>query len=169
MEIERKWSLGRLPNQCYIPSKVELIDQYYISFNPEIRLRKYQVLDNEAEPTESPYYTLTIKSTGCMPINGVLKRSEVEVNISESQYNELVEYYCMNHAPIVKTDFHYEYAGFDIRISAMNNNRFYAEVEFPEEDIADNFVFPFYDISLGEVTNDPFYQMKNIYQFINKI
>ena len=79
MEIERKWLID-INDIPYDLSKCEslLIEQAYISFSPVIRIRK---ISNKNE------YILTIKSSSTD--NG-LSRQEYEFNISEDQYNELL-------------------------------------------------------------------------------
>ena len=70
MEIERKFLVKQLPNLHNFESKT--IEQHYINFKPEIRVRK---IDND--------FMLTIKSSGN------LKRKEIEFEITEKQYDEL--------------------------------------------------------------------------------
>lgn len=73
MEIERKYLIRRLPiDVC--DCNYKKIEQSYLSYQPEVRLR--MIGDD---------YKLTIKS-------GLgLSRTEVELDIEELQYNELKE------------------------------------------------------------------------------
>lgn len=173
MEIERKWKLKELPNNCYIPKEHALVEQHYITSDPdgpEIRIRKYNQITKLNESKMNDDYTLTIKSNN-LSINNIsaLSRSEVELPITESIYNELVRTYCSVFIPIIKNYFQFEFAGFTIEISLLNDNTIYAEVEFENNEQAEKFTFPFPDIVLAEVTNDPKYQMRNYYNLINQL
>ncbi|HHX62333.1 MAG TPA: adenylate cyclase [Epulopiscium sp.] len=70
MEIERKFLINKLPNLWEFPS--ENIEQFYISINPEVRIRH-----------NKKGYFLTVKS------EGGLKRKEIEIDINECNYKEL--------------------------------------------------------------------------------
>ncbi len=79
IEIERKWIVDA--NTIFIDKSTAIvidIEQTYISFSPEIRVRKL----NNGEA-----YTMTVKNN--LTSNGV-KRDEYEIEITESQYNQLI-------------------------------------------------------------------------------
>lgn len=79
MEIERKW-LVDIKDVPYDLSKYESLDifQAYINFSPTIRIRKI---------TNKNLYILTMKSKST---NSGLSRNEYEINISEEEYNDLL-------------------------------------------------------------------------------
>lgn len=79
MEIERKWLIDKndIPyNLCDYEALI--IEQAYISFEPTIRIRK---IINKND------YILTIKSSSK---DGGLSRQEYEIEITEKQYNDLL-------------------------------------------------------------------------------
>jgi len=75
MEIEKKYLVKELPSLDNI--KYCIIEQAYISSNPTIRIRKSIFEDKTT-------YILCIKS------NGLFKREEYEINISEEEYLNLL-------------------------------------------------------------------------------
>lgn len=79
MEIERKWliDINNIPYNLDDYDHLD-IEQAYISFNPTIRIRKIANLNQ---------FILTIKSSS--KDNG-LSRDEYEINISEDEYNNLL-------------------------------------------------------------------------------
>lgn len=81
MEIERKWLIDE-NNIPYNLNDYEFwdIEQAYISFEPTIRIRK---ISNKNE------FILTIKSSS-KDEDGLAKQ-EYEINISEDQYNDLLQ------------------------------------------------------------------------------
>lgn len=145
MEIERKWLLD-INNIPYDLNQYEHedIEQAYISFSPTIRIRKI---------TNRRSYVLTTKSKS---INGGLSRQEYEINITEDQYNNLLnkkEGLVLNKTRYkVKVDnliyeidlFHNEYEGLA-----------YLEVEFETEEEARNFNAP--EFVVKELTGDSSY------------
>ena len=81
-EIERKWLINA-EDIPYDLSKADIfeIEQSYICFDPEIRIRKITCLGTET------FYVLTIKSD--MSGDGLV-RSEVEYYITEESYYQLL-------------------------------------------------------------------------------
>ena len=142
-EIERKWLIDGFPP---LPCQREsVVQQAYLSFHPAVRIRK--------NPASSAPYTLTIKSAG------TLTRTEVELPLTESQYNALLPI-----AAAGATKRHCCYAlpgGLVLECSLVDEGAptsfYYAEVEFESEAAARAFVPPPY---LGrEVTEDPGFTM----------
>jgi len=132
----------------------EVSYQSYISINPEVRIRKrinLSLFGNE----ESVNYKLCFKS------DGDLSREEVEVDITEDKYYNLL--HMISGEPIKK-----EYRQFNIydtyiaECSIVDNDWMYAEVEFNSEEDANNFIPP--DWFGEEVTYDKNYKMKNYWK-----
>ena len=76
LEIERKFLVDGFPTGLELMSDV-YIEQGYLSFAPEVRIRKAVVLDTNAEE-----YYLTIKG------EGDLARREIETEITREFYEE---------------------------------------------------------------------------------
>ena len=149
MEIERKWLIKDFPSNSYKITTKETILQGYISIDPEVRIRKASFGANNL-------YFLSIKSTGD------LSRMEVEIEISENDYNHLLT--LVPYDMITKNYRIYEFAGYKIEMSRVDNNWYYAEVEFKTEEDANNFEFPFPSLVLKEVTYDTAFKMKNYWK-----
>lgn len=131
MEIERKWLIDK-NNIPYNLNDYEHLDieQAYISFAPTVRIRK---ISNRNE------YILTIKSSS--KDNG-LSRQEYEINISEEEYNSLLQKregivlnetrYRVQDEYLLEIDFfHNEYEGLA-----------YMEIEFETTNEANSYVAP---------------------------
>lgn len=154
MEIERKWLIKGFPNKSFAIDHSATIDQAYLSIDPEVRIRR-SVIGEGTSVTSS--YFLTIKS------NGTLSRSEVEIEISEDQYEELRRF--MLFEPIGKKYRVYDFAGYRIEMSIVDNTWYYAEVEFESEKDAEDFEFPFPNLVVKEVTDDHNFKMKNYWKY----
>lgn len=139
MEIERKWILNRVPTEFkqIVHTQTE---QFYISTNPEVRLRY--------DPT-SPYpFRLTIKG------EGTLTREEIQEEVSEDFFNEVGK------SPIKKDYYFFNCGGYPLEVSIVDDGAFiYAEIEFETEEQARNYQLPIGDAV--EVTDNPEYKMKN--------
>jgi CYTH domain-containing protein len=123
MEIERKFLVKQLPNLHNFESKT--IEQHYINFKPEIRVRK---IDND--------FMLTIKSSGN------LKRKEIEFEITEKQYDELKSMAGLD--SIIKTRYYIPYKSFTCELDVYHNidNLITVEVEFEIEEDSKKFLVP---------------------------
>lgn len=82
MEIERKYLLGKLPDNldsytCY------QLEQVYITTNPVIRARKKVNITKDIASPESEFI-LTVKT------NGLLMREEYEIKMNEEGYNNVL-------------------------------------------------------------------------------
>lgn len=139
MEIERKWILNRVPTEFkqIVHTQTE---QFYISTNPEVRLRY--------DPT-SPYpFRLTIKG------EGTLIREEIQ----EDFFNEVKKF--VGKSPIKKDYYFFNCGGYPLEVSIVDDGAFiYAEIEFETEEQARNYQLPIGDAV--EVTDNPEYKMKN--------
>lgn len=147
-EIERKFLVKDMPsiannNESY------LIEQYYISTNPEIRLRMVQNLNNN----QVNYY-MTQKS------DGTEVREEIETEVDKSFYINNQEKMIGHMIRKTRTRIPLEnkliaeldvYHGIDLRV---------VEVEFKNKSEADVFIPPQW---FGEeVTDDKQYKNKNL-------
>lgn len=124
MEIERKFLVKQLPDKLYEYDN-QNINQYYISYEPEVRIR-----------TQDYKRFLTIKSTGD------LIRKEVEIEISKIEYEKLKELSMSN--PIFKTRFIIPKSDYVFELDIYHNipGLITVEVEFKTEQDADNFIVP---------------------------
>lgn len=144
MEIERKFlvkqSIKQLINlkEC----KNKEIEQYYINFDPEVRIRK----DNN--------YTLTIKS------DGKLERQEFETIITLKDYNKLKK--LAKTKPIFKTRYFIPFKNYICELDIYHNikNLITVEVEFETKEEALQFVPP--DWFREEITNIDKFKNKNL-------
>lgn len=139
-EIERKYAIKYLPEDIKI-EKVEKMEQTYLyeDANTSIRIRKIQ-------RKEEINYRYTVKTKGDTSYskNQVSSKYEIESNITKEYYETLLEKKISNQitktrivVPIqnnlkVEIDIYYDYLqGF-----------LTAEVEFPEEEVANQFEKP---------------------------
>ena len=147
MEIERKFLLKRFPN-IDIYKKV-YIEQYYVSFDNEVRVRK--IADTNKED-----FILTIKS------NGDLAREEVEISINKDQFGVLKEIagdnYVIKTRYYLKDDYLYEVDIYD-DLSGLK----VVEVEFDSLEDANKFIKP--DWLGKEITDDSTYKNKNLAKY----
>lgn len=155
MEIERKWLLRKLPMQK--PDAKYWIEQFYVSLEPEIRLRR--CMPNGDYENKVPY-RMTLKG------DGTLSREEVETAVTEEFYQQALD--MINLDPIQKHYLKYNVDGYVIEIGViLNDEKFiYAEVEFDSEEEAKNYEFPWPDLVEKEITYDPSYKMKNYWRRI---
>ena len=154
-EIERKWLISSVEDIPYDLSKAEKYEllQSYISYSPEIRIRKV----NNGE-----FYLLTIKSD--MSVDGLV-RNEQEYYISEEEYNHLL-------TKKEGTTIHkirYSISGekgyllqFDVFLDDLDG-LVYMEIEFDSESEAKEFAQP--DWVVKDVTEDKRYKNQSLSQF----
>lgn len=145
LEIEKKW-LIKTENIPYNLSNCEKhkIEQTYISFSPEIRIRN---IDNNI-------YVLTIKSD--TPIKGLV-RNEHECFITKEEYEKLLSKKEGN--TIYKTRYTINDNKNQMEIDIFSNNLkglAYLEIEFKNVEDAKNFKAPNWVIK--DVTTDPLYK-----------
>ena len=153
IEIERKWIVDS--NTIFIDKSTAIvidIEQTYISFSPEIRVRKL----NNGEA-----YTMTVKNN--LTSNGV-KRDEYEIEITESQYNQLIAK--KEGQTIYKTRYEFNLDGYWASVDIFHgelNGLAYLEIEFIDEKEAENYKAPNWVIK--EVTNDILYKNGSLAQY----
>lgn len=87
---------------------------------------------------------------------------EVEIRISEGDYMHLLT--LIPYTLIVKNYRIYEFAGYKIEMSKVDDAWYYAEVEFSSEKDANEFEFPFPNLIIKEVTYDKGFKMKNYWK-----
>lgn len=133
MEIERKYSITKMPEDLTI-YKAKKIEQGYLCHNPILRIRK----------SNQDYY-LTYKSKlGIVKKSTAIVQNEVELPLTQEAYESLKK----------KTDDHMVYktryliplqdglmAELDI-FEGLLTGLVFAEVEFPDEQIAEDFIPP---------------------------
>jgi len=145
-EIERKWLINKdkIPYDLNSAVKQE-IEQTYISFSPEIRVRNI----NNGEK-----YILTIKSN--MSVDGLV-RDEKEYYISKEEYESLLKKREGN--TILKTRYQIFENGNILEIDIFKNQLeglAYMEIEFPNEEKAKAYKDPEWVIK--DVTSDVRYK-----------
>lgn len=151
MEIERKFLLNKLPD--IEPIKHITILQGYISTNPEVRIRSYEILSGENVGYKD--YKLTIKGTGD------LLREEIETYVTQDFFENVSQFI---DKPLIYKDYRkYEIDGYILECSIVDPGKptefCYGEVEFDTVDDANNYKFPFEDSI--DITYDKSYKMKN--------
>lgn len=151
-EIERKWLLNKenIPYNLTDPSiKASKIKQTYICFDPEMRVREYTDV-NKGEIS----YEMTIKNN--MSQDGLV-RDEINIDINEEQYNNLVIKKEGN--VIYKTRYDFMENGLGISIDIYQDDLeglAYMEIEFTSEEESNAYVTP--DWVIKEVTDDSRYK-----------
>lgn len=142
LEIEKKWLIdkNKIPLELS-NAKIFEIEQTYISFSPEIRVRKI----NDGEE-----YSFAVKTN--MTADGLI-RNEMEENITQEEYNLLINKKEGN--TIYKTRYQFLYENNIYAIDIFEGELeglAYLEIEFASKEEADEFVAP--DWVIKEVTND---------------
>lgn len=155
MEIERKFLLTQLPE--IVSFEVASIEQAYISIDPEVRIRKKTILKGKDKGKTD--YKLTVKSSG------TLAREEFETSVTKEFYENTLAF--IGKPPITKFyEKYYDGTGLILECSIVDHNLpshfIYGEVEFESADDAKQFVWP--DPSAKDVTEDPYFKMKNYWK-----
>ena len=152
LEIERKFLMDGFPIGLELLSEVE-IEQGYISFDPEVRIRKARDLRTGKEE-----YRITMKG------DGDLAREEVETDISREFYYDAGKF--LNGRVIQKDYKKYKLGPWKLEVALVDPGTdwefYYAEIEFSTEQEAKDFVVPSY---FGrEITFSEEYKMKNYWK-----
>ena len=153
MEIERKFLIDSFPQGDACEDRQ--VEQYYITTDPYIIVRR-SVIGNGIS------YRLTFKG------EGTLSRTETEIDLTEKQFEEL-KLLCKGRPLKKHTKVYPIGGGLFLEVSSVNEGEeggfFYAEVEFPTEEAAKEFIpLP----CLGkEVTDDPEYKMNRVAERFN--
>ena len=154
-EIERKFLVNTFPRNNLV-EEFSLI-QGYISIDPEIRISKSITVSTDYKVSIS--HSLSIKS------NGDLFRDEIKIRISDHAFNKLSDFikgkfiFKIGQANMIR-DHHISSA-----IVYMNSKEIlkYSEVEFDNISAAKNFKWPIKTIKAKDITYNPEYKMKNIW------
>lgn len=154
-EIERKFILNEIMVFENI-SSINQIDQYYLSIDPEVRIRKSVMLDNLGNSICTKY-TITEKS------EGTIERTENESEINEKVFKALLNIMGDNFKiSKVRTTIELKnglFAEVDI-YSGEHEGLKVVEVEFKNINEANNFEIPSW---FGkEITDDKNYKNKNL-------
>lgn len=160
VEIERKFLINNLPPAPALA--VYDVTSAYISLDPEIRIREMNLRVEPNDPcTNLPHIPTRFKMTVKSP--GTLTRFESETPIKEKFFNEMIEF--TGKEPIKKVHYHYADGDRTIEVSIVDPGKpssfLYAEVEFNSEEEAAAYVWPYPEILIEEVTDNPWYKMKN--------
>ena len=152
LEIERKFLMDGFPIGLELISEVEM-EQGYIGFEPELRIRK--AVDKHTGKEE---FWLTLKG------EGDLTRREVETEISSDFYYDTADF--LEVRMIQKEYRKYRLGPWKLEVSLVDPGTdwefYYAEIEFPTEEDAKDFVVPAY---FGrEITFNEDYKMKNYWK-----
>ena len=142
VEIEKKWIIekDKIPYDLS-NSEITEIEQTYICFSPEIRVRK---LNNGKE------YTFAVKNN--MTSDGMI-RDEMEAFITQEEYNNLMKKQEGN--TIYKTRYQFLDNGYVLAIDIFSgelDGLAYLEIEFENQEEANNFKTPEWVIK--DVTSD---------------
>lgn len=152
LEIERKFLMDGFPNGLEQICEVE-IEQGYVSFDPEVRIRK--AVD---KVTGCQEFRITIKG------DGDLARDEIETEITSDFYYQTVDFL---QVPMVQKDYKkYRLGKWELEVACVDkgtkNEFFYGEVEFPTEEDAKEFEVP--EFLGSEITFIEEYKMKNYWK-----
>lgn len=141
-EIEKKWIIdkNKIPYDLSNAETIK-IEQTYINFSPEIRIRK---IDNGKE------YTFAVKTN--ITSDG-MTREEIETNITEEEYYKLLQKKEGN--TIYKTRYQFLEKNYLLAIDIFSGELeglAYLEIEFENQEEANTFVTP--DWVIKDVTSD---------------
>lgn len=153
-EIERKWLIKGFPKGVdidYIADSYLIKQSYLIAGEEELRLR--EAVPMLCLPGKIAPYKMTFKGPG------TYSREEVEIELAYNQYKTL--FASVKGQPIEKLYYKYVIDGYTIEVSRVDNEWYYAEVEFDNEKEMRKFEFPWPELIIKEVTYDNFYKMKN--------
>jgi len=147
-EIERKFILGdiEIPLELYNCKIIEIEQHYITSKNNDIEVRIRKINDNE-------YYQTIKEGSG-------IKRSEIEIEISKEQYEELLKY---SKSSIKKYRYELVYDGNTIYIDTYDCNLYglnTVEVEFSTIEEGNKYSIP--EWFGEEVTYNKEYKNKNL-------
>jgi len=167
LEIERKWLLNGLPKDGESATVRNLFTTYISikldrdgDITQEVRVRR----DNgnnenywrDKNDDAKMYWNdkLTVKSGGGMT------RSEIETEILDDTFFEHITF-STHELPIHKVFRSWMKDGHRIEFSDVEGEFYYAEVEFENEEDARNFVWPYPEVLIREVTDESEYKMAN--------
>lgn len=143
VEIEKKWLIDpeKMPFDLSKVEHVIQIEQTYLCFSPEMRVRRYD---------DGKSFEYTVKSN--MTSDGMI-RDENNIDISEEEYNDLIRKKEGN--TINKTRYQFLFQGELIAIDIFHGDLdglAYMEIEFVSKKDADEYQTP--DWVIADVTSD---------------
>lgn len=148
LEIERKWLVPDFPTKLKL-KEIWDVWQSYLYVNDEVEIR---ISRKCKHPDTDIYHHKQVIKLG----NGLV-RPEFSLDLSERDYKQYAEN--IKQRPITKLYHIYDFLGYNLEVSLVDEKWMYAEIEFPNEEEANNFIIPYPD--WNEVTGIPEYQMKN--------
>lgn len=155
IELERKWLVKDFPEGVRPVEAYKIYQSYLIAGEEEARLRR--AVPEVGYPGRMSAYKLTFKGPGTS------SRKEVEIELMQSQYFLLLDFVKDGAQPIIKEYRKYQVGDRIVEISKVDDDWFYAEVEFPSSSTS-NFLayeFPWPELVIKDVTTDTDYKMKN--------
>lgn len=167
MEIERKWLFDENKIPKGKSSTITLYKQSYLSVEPEVRIRAKQVLANKDCPEHDNICCKPETYMLCIKGNGGISRIEVQKELTEKEFNELMQVGNLTDERFVHKAYYTIPIGkYLLTVGAVDKglpSEFcYGEIEFEDEESAKNFKAP--DWFGKEVTNDSSYKMKNYWK-----
>ena len=158
-EIERKWLVPGLPEEKY--RKKRQIETVYLVAEDSIEVRAYRRQKIVEGPTGITYGTpkcfITIKRG-----NG-LTRDEHEIAISEAEFFAIRDK--IPDRSIHKLWHMYPLQnGLELEVSEVDGGWWYAEIEYPSEEMAHTAQLPDFLTYATEITDQPEYAMKNYWR-----
>ena len=151
-EIEKKVLITGFPTQLPISSdSVYEIRQSYISTDPEIRVRL-----KTTNSTGEKSYRVALKS------RGNLSRREYQFEIDLDMYASIISR--ISSKPIVKEYKVYDFHGHKLECSLVDNDFYYAEIEFDSIEEAKNFDVTQIPNYVADVTDDSNYKMATYWE-----
>lgn len=158
MEIERKFLVNKIPSGLLFKNNTIEIEQYYIDFKPEIRIRKIIMGNDIFTVTGKAKHYMTIKS------EGDIVRNEMEFQIYPTVFNKLKSQYPDNKIRKTRYFTSDQSCIHTIEIDIYKDMPLIvAEVEFEDIQQAKNYDPPNWFVK--EVTNDPMYKNKNLARY----
>lgn len=158
-EIERKWLVPGLPEEkCRKKRQVETV---YLVAEDSIEIRAYRRQKIVEGPTGITYGTpkcfITVKRG-----NG-LTREEYEIAISEAEFFAIRDK--VPFRPIHKMWYLYPLQNsLELEVFEVDGAWWYAEIEYPSEEMANTAPLPDFLTWSTEVTSQPEYAMKNYWR-----
>lgn len=161
IEIERKFLISGFPKVDF--DEVGIVQTIYLdikydsngNIKQEIRIRRWFDSGKGYQPD-----AMTFKS------GGTLTRTEIETNVTDKTWYDYLKK--LGYKPIVK-DYRILYNnGYLIEFNLVDGGTdtafYYAEVEFDSEEEANNYVWPFPEVFIEDVTDKPEYKMANYWK-----
>lgn len=158
MEIERKFLLSKLPSMADIPLvEHHVTDRVYLSVTHKADGKEIEQEVRVTHWVNDPerFDRITFKS------GGNLCREEYEANVKPSFYALVASHYIRKSIYPIRKDLYTDPAT-GVDFSVVDHGAFiYAEKEFESEVEARDWKWPYPDVEVTEITDDPEYKMAN--------